>query len=90
MGSGFHELQASLTAVKRLDPLALIGSISYEKAFEEDDIEPGDEIGLSLGVSLAASPETALSATLQQTYSYEDEIDGREIAGSRRRAGLFC
>jgi Putative MetA-pathway of phenol degradation len=82
LGSGFNEIQGALTATKRQDPLAFIGSASYQKAFENDDIKPGDELTFNIGTVLAASPETSLRFFLEQSFINEIEIDGRKIDGS--------
>jgi hypothetical protein len=82
LGGGFNELRGSLTAVKRQDPLAFIGGVSYEKSFENNDVAPGDEIGFSLGTVLAASPATSLRMALNQTFTSNTEVDGEEIDGS--------
>ncbi len=79
---GFHEFRGSLTAIKRLDPLAFFGTGFYERPLEKNDFKPGDQYGFSLGVSLATSPETALSAALQQSFYREDRINGRDLPGS--------
>jgi hypothetical protein len=82
LGIGFSELRGSLTALARQDPLAFTASLSYETSFEKDSIEPGDELGVSFGVSLAASPETSLNMALVQSFSQETRIAGRNIPGS--------
>ena len=82
LSAGFHEIRGSLTALKRQDPLAFVGTLSYEKSFESDDVEPGDEFGLSLSTLLAASPETSLRLGLQQAYTDDFEVDGRKVEGS--------
>lgn len=82
LGGGFNELRGSLTAVKRQDPLAFVGGLSYEKSFENNDVAPGDEIGFSLGTVLAASPATSLRMALNQTFTSNTEVDGEEIDGS--------
>jgi hypothetical protein len=82
LGAGFHEIRGSLTALKRQDPLAFVGTLSYEKSFEQNDIEAGDEFGLSLSTLLAASPETSLRLGLQQAYSEDFEVDGHKVEGS--------
>jgi hypothetical protein len=86
LGGGFNELRTSLSAVKRLDPLAIFGTLQYERAFEKHNTKPGDEIGATVGVSLAASPETALSASLQQAFARESKADGKTVTGSDRVA----
>jgi len=82
VGSGFNELTASLWAVKRVDPLALIGRLSYTNALEKDDISPGDTFGVSLGTVLATSPDTSLRFLLNQNFSKKAEIDSVKLAGS--------
>ncbi len=82
--SGINELRLSLTALKRQDPLAFVGSIFYSRAFEKKGFHPGDEFGATLGASLAASPDTSLSITFQQLFANEDELRGRNIRGSEQ------
>jgi hypothetical protein len=82
LGGGFNELRGSLSAVKRQDPLAFVGGVSYEKTFENNDVAPGDEIGFSLGTVLAASPGTSLRMALNQTFTSGTEVNGEEIDGS--------
>ncbi len=89
LGSGFNELSGSLSAVKRQDPLAFVGSVSYTKAFENDDFEPGDEVGFSLGTVLAASPETSLSFFFNQTFTDDVKFDGDRLNGSDQVIGTF-
>ena len=89
LGSGFNEVTGSLTATKRQDPLVFIGGASYQKAFENDDITPGDQLGFTLGAILAASPETSLRLTFDQTFVEEFEIDGGAVDGSDLAAGTL-
>jgi Putative MetA-pathway of phenol degradation len=89
LGGGFNELSGSLSAVKRQDPLAFVGGVSYAKAFENDDIEPGEEVGFSLGTVLAASPETSLSFFFNQTFADDTKVDGDKINGSDQVIGTF-
>jgi Putative MetA-pathway of phenol degradation len=89
LGGGFNTVGGSLSAVKRQDPLAFVGSVSYAKTFEDDDIEPGDEVGFSLGTVLAASPETSLSFFFNQTFADDTKIDGDTINGSDQVIGTF-
>ncbi len=82
LGSGFTEISGALTATKTLDPLVFVGSFSYGSTFEEDDVDPGDEVGLSFGAVLATSPETSLSAFVSQSFQKEAEIGGVALDGS--------
>ena len=89
LGGGFHELQGSLTMTKRQDPLVFIGSASYGTTFEKDDINPGDQLGFSVGALLAASPETSLRVILNQTFVNELEVGDRAIGGSDQVFGTL-
>lgn len=82
LGGGNHELTGSLSFVKSQDPLAFFGSVAYEKTFEEDDLDPGDRIGLAIGTVLAASPETSLRASLRQDFVGDAEFDGDQLDGT--------
>jgi hypothetical protein len=82
LGGGFNEIAGSLSAVKRQDPLAFVAGVSYERAFEHNDVRPGDEVGFSIGTVLAASPETSLSLSFSQNFSDEVEVDGSGVDGS--------
>lgn len=89
LGSGFHSITGSLTALKRQDPLAFVASGFYGTSFEKDDAEPGDEFGFIFGTVLAASPETSLSLSLQQLFAKERKVDDRSLAGSDQISSLF-
>jgi hypothetical protein len=82
LGGGFNEIAGSLSAVKRQDPLAFVGGVSYERAFEHNNVRSGDELGFSVGTVLAASPETSLSLSFSQNFSNEVEVNGRAVDGS--------
>jgi hypothetical protein len=88
-GNGFDELQGSLTATKRQDPLVFLTSLSYGTAFKENGVKPGDQLGFSLGVLLAASPETSLRAVLSQAFVDELTVGDRVISGSDRVVGTL-
>lgn len=89
LGGGSHELTGSLSLVKSQDPLAFFGSLSYEKTFEEDDLDPGDRIGVSIGTVLAASPDTSLRASLRQEFTGDAEFEGNELDGTDQMAATL-
>lgn len=89
LGGGFHEVRGSLTAIKRQDPIAFVGGLSYEHAFENDDIQPGDTIGANVGGFIALSPETSLQFLLSGAYQGETEVADAEIDGSDQVLGTF-
>jgi hypothetical protein len=90
LGSGFHSITGSLTALKQQDPLAFFASGFYRTSFEKDDVEPGDEFGFTIGTVLAASPDTSLSVSLQQTFSRELKVGGRLFPGSDQVSGILA
>lgn len=87
-GSGFHELDGSLTLVKRQDPLAFVGSFSYGTTFERKGIEPGDRMRFSLSALLAASPQTSLRFGFDNIIVEESKIDGASVGGSDQVIGV--
>jgi len=80
--AGFHEVQAQLVAIKRNDPLVFLVSGSYQYAFENDDVKPGQQLGLTFGTILATSPSTSLRASFETVFGTRAEIEGRELKGS--------
>jgi hypothetical protein len=83
LGAGFQELTGSVSLIKRQDPLVFVGGGFYEWAYDqEDDIDPGNSYGFSIGTFLAASPNTSLSVVLNQSFGDEVEVAGQRIRGS--------
>ena len=89
MGGGFNGFTASMTALKRQDPLAFTGRIDYHKTLKKNGFEPGDQLSLSVGATLAASPQTSLSIGLQQTYAQESKINNINVQGSDTVSSFF-
>lgn len=89
LDGSFNELIGSVTVLKRKDPLAFIGQISYAYTFEDDDFQPGQQFGLALGANVALSPEASLSVTLNQAYTDEFQFDGDNVNGSDQLATSF-
>jgi Putative MetA-pathway of phenol degradation len=83
LGGGFQALTGSVSLIKRQDPLVFVGGAFYEWAYDQDDdIDPGDSYGFSIGTFLAASPNTSLSVVLNQSFGDEFEVAGQRIRGS--------
>lgn len=80
--AGFHEVQAQLVAIKRNDPLVFLVSGSYQYAFENDDVKPGQQLGFTFGSVLATSPSTSLRASFETVFGTRAEINGQELKGS--------
>ncbi|MCE3247597.1 MAG: hypothetical protein K0R41_1422 [Geminicoccaceae bacterium] len=84
LDGGFQEIRGSVSLAKRQDPLVFVGGAFYGTAFEDDDIDPGDQFGFNVGTFLAASPRTSLSLVLNQSFIDEVEVGGQRIDGSDR------
>lgn len=89
LGGGFHEVRGSLTAIKRQDPIAFVGGLSYEHTFEEGGAQPGPTVSANFGGFIALSPETSLRLQLSGAYQGETELSGTEIGGSDRTLATF-
>lgn len=89
LGGGFNEVIAELSAVKRQDPLAFVGAFAYEKPFENDDVKPGQQFRLALGVAIAASPETSLRFVIDQAFIDDLEVDNQTLDGSDQVVGTL-
>jgi hypothetical protein len=89
LGGGFHEIQGSLTAIKRQEPVVFIGGLSYQHSFEEGQVKPGPLYSMSLGGALALSPETSLRLFFSGAYQGETELSGNSVDGSDRTIGSF-
>jgi len=87
--AGNPAAQVQLVALKRQDPLAFVGSLSYQKAFEKDQIRQGDQVGFSVGTVLAASPQTSLQFSFSQAFVQKLEINGSKVPGSEQTIGMF-
>lgn len=81
-GSGQSKLGFSLTALKRQDPLAFVLSLGYIKAFEHAGLNPGDQVSILTGAYLATSPQTTLSAVLQQSFIQAPTLHGVTLNGA--------
>jgi hypothetical protein len=80
--SGQDRLAASLTALKRQDPLVFVGTGGYTKAFTSNQINPGDQANFTFGAFLATSPETTLRGVLQQNFLQDVTVNGVTFKGS--------
>lgn len=87
--AGNPAAQVQLVALKRQDPLAFVGALSYQTAFEKDQIKRGDQTGFSVGTALAASPQTSLQFSFSQTFEQALELNGSKVPGSKQTIGMF-
>jgi len=87
IGDGLRSLTLSLSAVKRSEPVALYGTVSYGYAwsktatfwdgtgYQTGRLTPADRFGLTLGVTLAATPTISLDAGLSFDFPGGDEVE---------------
>jgi hypothetical protein len=80
--SGQNKLGFSLTALKRQDPLVFVATAGYTKAFENNNVNPGDQFNFTTGAFLATSPETTLRGVLQQNFLRNVTVNGTTFPGS--------
>jgi hypothetical protein len=93
--SGFKAYSASLSAVKRVDPLVFYGSASYAYRPSETrtvsgvptTVKLGETYGLNMGVSLAATPDVSLDAGLSFAFTDKVKLDGTAVSGTRSTEG---
>jgi hypothetical protein len=89
-GSGFDDLRLGFTFIKVRDPLVLFSNVNYTYTFADDkpdigEIQPGDGIGVQLGMAVALNLETSLNFGWSQSWIQSTRLDGEKIAGSSRR-----
>jgi hypothetical protein len=80
--SGEDKLGVSLTALRRQDPLVFVFTGGYTKAFQANQINPGNEWNFLTGAFLATSPETTLFGTLSQNFIQDVKVNGVTVPGS--------
>jgi hypothetical protein len=82
LGGGFDELEGELTFIARQDPMVFFGSASYQTAFADGGIEPGDEFAFGLGAALAVTPLTSLSFSIDNRFIDDTKVGGADVPGS--------
>jgi hypothetical protein len=85
----FNEFRASMTAVKRQDPLVFTAGFTYQTALENGGITPGDQFTPALGMLFAVSPETSLQFSQQVTFAKPTSVGNRSIPGSEETSGIL-
>lgn len=93
IGSGFHQIAGSISALKTIDPIAFFGNVSYAHAFERSfngaERQPGDTIGFGVGASLAVTPAISMTAAFNLSFVSDYQIDGSKIGGTSATLGTF-
>jgi hypothetical protein len=93
IGNGFNTVQATLTGVKRRDPLAFFGSVFYNWSLSGrlggNAVDLGDTVGFRIGSILATSPDTSFRFALDFGRSAKMALNHRKLAGSESTLGVF-
>ena len=89
LGGGFHEFRGALTAIKRQDPIAFVGGLSYEHTLKNGNVQPGPTVAANFGSYIALSPETSLRLVFSGAHQNETEVSGQKIDGSDQTIGTF-
>ena len=89
LGTGFNELSASVTAVKRQDPLVFTAGFTFQKTLDSRNIAPANQYTPTLSMLIAVSPETSLRFTQQVTFAGSTDVNGTSVPGSSQTAGVF-
>lgn len=91
--SSFGTIQGVLTAVKRIDPLVLFGSLSHavnqSRRINGTTVDPGNSTGINLGSILALTPDVSMRFRFQFSRSQETRLDGVKSAGTDAVFGMF-
>jgi hypothetical protein len=91
-GTGFNDLQLSLTAVKVRDPVVLFSNFNYTFRLPHTKpdigkVDLGDIFGLQLGLAVALNLETSLSFGWNQRWVQDARVDGSKVRGVFERPG---
>jgi hypothetical protein len=93
LGAGFDSVLASITALKRMDPLVFFGSYGAARAKSETrggvSIEPGWTHSLRFGTGLAASPNTSLRMALSANFFSRTRVGGVAVPRSDEHQALL-
>jgi hypothetical protein len=93
-GSGFYSVEPSMTVIFPTDPAVLFGSLSYQWNFEDDvkeeignvtvrDVDPGDAIGLALGMGFSVNDDFSFSLGYKHTLVLGTETEIETELGTR-------
>lgn len=93
LGAGYDSLSARLTAVKRWDPVVVVGSYTHAFArpatVEGARVRAADSDALSVRAILAASPDISLKGGFTVSRAGDTRVDGMPVPGTRATIGLL-
>ena len=92
-GSGFWNIQPSLTFLYPTDPAVFFGTLSYNWSIEDDvgndigKIDPGDTIGLSGGMGFGINERSSFSLGFSYKHVGKTTQNGSNLKGSELDIG---
>lgn len=93
LGSGFHSLQGTVTAVKVNDPVVFLGSLSYTETFEDSKslgtVNPGNTYGLQLGMAMALNLDTSINFGFEGFKTEKTTVNNMDVPGSSLTTATF-
>lgn len=93
LGSGYDSWTAGLTAVKRMDPLVFVGSLSHSfnrtVDIQGQNIDTADTNSASFRAILAASPAVSLRGGFSLARTGETKVNGVRIPSSRQTTAFL-
>lgn len=102
-GTGFWAVEPGITMIIPTDPAVLFASVRYVWNLENTvrirdsaggpdgraRIDPGDGIGLNLGIGFALNERTSMSFGYEHVHVLSSRSNGRRVAGSSYDIGTF-
>jgi hypothetical protein len=93
LGSGFQSWGLSFTSVSVSDPVVFFSGLSWTDNIGDTknigDVDPGDSLGLHLGMVFALNLNTSMSYGFQLSAIEKTTINGQNIPGSNLLTSLF-
>lgn len=92
-GTGFHSVEASLTAIKVSDPAVLFANLGYvynigrsiDRTFGDTrvlDVDPGNAINASAGMGFSINPDLSFTLGYKHSYVFKTVQDSQKVSDS--------
>ena len=86
LGSGFWNVETSLSLIKNVDPAVLLAGVSYVHSFQADHLGQqfrlGERFTYDFGAGFAINDTVTFSTILQGSFQFPIEIDGTPLPNS--------
>lgn len=102
-GSGFYQLQPSLTILYPTSPVILFANLKYVYNFSRtvniqnigggpstsERLQPGNGVGISFGMGFSLNDRTSFSIGYEEDQYFNEKQNGRDIKGTAYDSGAF-